>query len=236
MSSTLNWVSLPVVPYGQALALQHQLRDRLIESDDGAGWVLTLEHPPTVTLGKRGTLDALAAPHTLHENDVEVFQIDRGGEATYHGPGQLVIYPVLRLNSLGLGVVDLIRGLADSISKTLESYGVSANYDADHPGVWTDDAVPRKIASVGMRVSRGVTTHGAAVNLTNEMLPFTWIVPCGMPNAPMACLCDISSREVSVAGFTDELMSNFKDFLGCSWRHATVSMPASHTWSRPVSF
>lgn len=232
----LKLVRLTSVPYGQALALQLRLRERLKEGEPGPGWLVALEHPPTVTLGKRGKPEHLVSRDALRERGVEVYQIDRGGEATYHGPGQLVIYPIVRLDDLGIGVVDLIRGLANSLSNTLREYGVESSYDTDHPGVWTDDEVPRKIASVGMRVSRGVTTHGAAVNLLNDMLPFTLIVACGMPNAPMARLADIADTELTLDDFLDRFLVYFAEFLGQEIEEATVSMPAAHEWAEALDY
>jgi len=229
----LKLVRLAEVPYGQALTLQHRLRQELQAGVEGPGWLVALEHTPTVTLGKRGTLEHLVSRSALTERGIEVFRIDRGGEATYHGPGQLVIYPLVRLDELGLGVVDLVRGLARSIADTLAEYGVESSYDVGHPGVWTHDEVPRKIASVGMRVSRGVTTHGAAINLVNDMLPFTLIVPCGMPNAPMARLGDLA-EDVSLDDFLERFMVHFGDFVERDLEESTVSMPAAHDWAQAL--
>lgn len=212
------------VPYAQALALQLSLRERLQKGDPSAGWVLCLEHPPTVTLGKRGKDADLISPAFLESRGVPVFRIDRGGEVTYHGPGQLVIYPIIRLADLDLGVVDLIRGMAKCLSDTLAEFGVEAEYSVENPGVWTLETPSRKIASVGMRISGGVSMHGAAINLTNDMTPFSWIVPCGMPEAPLVNLQALNA-DVSLETFREAFLTRFGEFLGVEWDAASLELP-----------
>ena len=225
----LGLARLGVVPYGQALALQLQLRERLQQGESTPGWVLCLEHPSTVTLGKRGKDHDLVSPQFLQSKGVPVYRIDRGGEATYHGPGQLVIYPVLRLADLKLGVVDLIRGMAGCLSDALAEFGVGAAYDVEHPGVWTTQEPPQKIASVGMRVSGGVSIHGAAINVVNDMTPFQWIVPCGMPEAALVNL-QTMSPETTLEDFREAFLGRFGEFLGVEWVDADVELPASEAW------
>lgn len=227
---------LGVVPYGQALALQLELRQKLQAGSEESGFLLLLEHPPTVTLGKRGKEADLVSPGFLSSKGVEVFRIDRGGEATYHGPGQLVVYPILRLADFGIGVVDLIRGLAGSLCDSLGAlYGISARYDVEHPGVWTTDEPSRKMGSVGMRVSGGVTTHGAALNLSNDMAPFSWIVPCGMPDAPMIRLAQLVGP-VDFQAFQDDFVERFAEFLGADAVADDVALPERERWETPLAF
>ncbi len=230
------------VPYGQALALQHRLREQLIEDEvpeQTAGWLIFLEHEPVVTLGKRAKHDDLVDRERLRARGVEVFPIDRGGEATYHGPGQLVVYPVVELERLGMGVVDLVRGLADCIAEAFADFGVSAGYDTDHPGVWTDDEEPRrKLASVGMRVRRGVTTHGAAVNLTNDMRPFSMIVPCGMPGAPMARLADYTDHTDAIEPrtFRNRLHDGLEQLTDTTLVAGDADLPPDAEWVEPIDY
>ena len=222
-----------LVPYGQALAWQLKLRRRLQNNapPSSVGYLLCLEHPPVVTLGKRGSLDDIFGLDRLKERNTRFFKIERGGEATYHGPGQLVIYPVIRLDATDFGVVDIVRGLAGCLADTLAEYDVGAEYDGDHPGLWTTDHEPRrKIASVGMRVSGGVTTHGAAINLVNDLTPFSMFVPCGMPNAPMTRLVDWTDDPVDVDDFTDRFLKHFNDFLGASFEPAELQPPPRDEW------
>ncbi|MGM0556347.1 MAG: lipoyl(octanoyl) transferase LipB [Myxococcota bacterium] len=236
MTSKIGLVPLGVVPYGQALALQYALREQLRESsDEFMGYVLCLEHPPTITLGKRGKPEHLVNRHWIKEKGVEVYRVNRGGEATYHGPGQLIVYPIIKLERLGMGVVDLIRGLAGSLGSTLAEFGIEAAYDPDHPGVWTQDEEPhRKVASVGMRVQGGVTTHGAAINLVNDMIPFSMIVPCGMPNAPMARLVDYLEEDLTLEDFRDRFVGHFEAFLERDFDVTELELPAEADWEAPM--
>ena len=228
-----------LVPYGQALAWQLELRRRLQEgiADDAVGYLMCLEHPPVVTLGKRGTVDDIFGLQALRDRGAQFFKIDRGGEATYHGPGQLVIYPIVKLEALGLGVVDVIRGLATCLADTLLAYDVTAEYDSDHPGLWTvDTPIRRKIASVGMRLSGGVSTHGAAVNLVNDLTPFSFFVPCGMPDSSMARLADLSDREeIDVDEFTDRFLESFADFLDQPLEMLEATPPPEEDWVAPMT-
>ncbi len=239
----MKLIRLPVVPYGQALALQLQLRERLQnrEEQDGEseGYLVVLQHPPVITLGKRATMAALSAPGWVREQGIEVFKIDRGGEATYHGPGQLVIYPIVRLDALGLGVSDLVRGLAASIATVLGKYGVEAAYDPEIPGLWTQSETPsRKLASVGMRVSGGVSTHGAAINVVNDMTAFGMFTPCGMPDAPMGKLldyCDVGEGGAAefFDQFSEDVIGELAGFFGRELEAFEVELPGMGDWVSP---
>jgi lipoyl(octanoyl) transferase len=228
------------IPYGGALALQYELRERLLEGErpeDCAGYLVALEHPPVVTLGKRGEHTDLVARERLREHGIEVFEIERGGEATYHGPGQLVLYPIVELERLELGVVDVVRGLAGGIADVFERFDVPSGYDSDHPGVWTDDEPHRKLASVGMRVRKGITTHGAAVNLTNDMEPFSMIVPCGMPDAPMGRLADrvdVPDDAIAPERLADPLIEHVAELTETEIVEADLELPPSSNWVEPV--
>lgn len=231
-----------LVPYGQALTLQLDLRERLRARGEGdpVGYVVCLEHPPVVTLGKRGELDALVAPELLARQGVEVFKIDRGGEATFHEPGQLVVYPILHLKALELGVVDLIHTMAALLAEAIAPHGAIARYDREYPGLWTEEETPRKIASVGMRVSGGVTTHGVAINLINDMTGFGWIVPCGMPTAPLCRLLDLATPapEDPRALFDDvrrAFLDGLADYLGHPFEPMELELPPRERWQAPLS-
>jgi lipoate-protein ligase B len=225
---------LGTLPYGQGLALQHDLRRRLQEKHDPtlAGYVLALEHTPTVTLGKRGQWIHLKNPDHLRNEGIEVFRVDRGGEATYHGPGQLVIYPILRLDAFRFGVADLVRGLAAALTRSLEALQIDTVYDPEHPGVWTTRDPRKKIASVGMRVSGGVTTHGMAVNITNDMRPFSMIVPCGMPDSPLMRLNDLDP-EFTVSNLTPTVMKHLFSFLDKEVETHRIDLPPKEEWMNP---
>ena len=165
------------VEYAAGLDLQREMHSRVADGDmDGA--LLLLEHPHVYTLGRRGRLDDILAPtDRLSSLGVEVHHVDRGGEVTYHGPGQLVGYPVVSLRRLGMRPLEYVRSLERLLVDTLSSFGIAAEAEGYPTGVWTGGA---KIAAIGVRVSRGVTTHGFALNVSPDLGYFEHIVPCGM--------------------------------------------------------
>ncbi|MCA9565502.1 MAG: lipoyl(octanoyl) transferase LipB [Myxococcales bacterium] len=181
MATPLHFRYLGRAAYRPTLDLQHQLAEALAADGDAAETFLAVEHDPVFTIGRRGTGDEiLVSRERLDALGIDVVDVDRGGQVTYHGPGQLVIYPIVRIRPGHFGVSDLVRGLADSIRQVLAEEGVESRYDDENPGLWVDD---RKICSVGMRIRKGVSTHGAAVNLTTDLNAFGLIVPCGLPQS-----------------------------------------------------
>ena len=181
--------------YGAAIDLQHQFHSR-VAAVDLEGVVLLLEHPHVYTLGRRGTIDDVLAPaEILDELGVEVHHVDRGGEATYHGPGQLVGYPIVSLRRLGIRPMEYVRSLERALIGTLGDFGIAAESEGHPTGVWTGGA---KIGAIGVRVSRGVTTHGFALNVSTDLAYFDHIVPCGMRE------CQVTS--MAAAGVSVEVV------------------------------
>jgi len=180
------WVcELPVTPYREALALQEQLRARR-QRDEVPDTLLLLEHPPVYTRGRRsGGGELLFGEDFYRARGIEVLDCDRGGRLTYHGPGQLVGYPVMRIGDVGA----YLRAMEAAIIAALASEGVRAHSRAqegpDYTGVWV---AQRKIASIGVHVARAVTTHGFAINVSNELEPFSWVVACGLADVAMTSL------------------------------------------------
>jgi lipoyl(octanoyl) transferase len=190
------WIcDLGLVPYREALALQLELRAAR-QAEAIADTLLLLEHPPVYTRGRRAGEDELpAAPRALAGIPIEVVDVDRGGRVTYHGPGQLVGYPIVRIGD----VIGYLRALERAIIATLGREGVAARGGGERPtGVWT--ASGRKIASLGVHVSRRVTTHGFAVNADNDLAPFAWIVPCGLPDVEMTSVARETGRSATIDG------------------------------------
>lgn len=141
-------------------------------------WVV--EHPPVFTQGQAGRPE-----HLLYAGDIPLVQSDRGGQITYHGPGQIVVYLLLSLRQLGLGVRSLVSALENSVIEVLASYGVAARARADAPGVYVGEA---KIAALGLRIRRGYSYHGLALNVDMDLGPFQHINPCGYANMPVTQL------------------------------------------------
>jgi lipoyl(octanoyl) transferase len=178
MADRLLVAELGTVEYGEAVALQQELHGRRRE---GAleDVLLLLEHPPVYTCGRRSEPGELPMGEAWYRGQgIDVVTTDRGGRVTYHGPGQLVGYPIMQITD----VVDYLRRMERAIVAALADVGVSARVRDGLTGVWADD---RKIASIGVHVSRGVTTHGFAVNVVNDLQPFEWIVPCGLDGVQM---------------------------------------------------
>jgi lipoyl(octanoyl) transferase len=171
------------IDYAEAHALQKRLVD-----DRAAGTIgdqlLLLEHPPVLTLGRQSDpAHILATDEELAARGIAVERTERGGEVTYHGPGQLVAYPIVRLHDRGLLVRPFVRALEAALVETCAAEGVSAARRDGHPGCWCDrdGASPRKIGALGLRVERGVSYHGIALNVTVDLADFELIDPCGMP-------------------------------------------------------
>jgi lipoyl(octanoyl) transferase len=182
---------LGTVAYRDALAIQADLLTRR-KADELPDTLLLLEHPPVYTRGRRSADGELTLGEDFYrERDIEVVPTDRGGRVTYHGPGQLVGYPIMRVSDIGAH----LRTMEAAIVTALAAIGIEArsrcDEGIDYTGVWVED---RKIASIGVHVSRGVSTHGFAVNVTNDLEPFEWIVPCGLPEVTMTSLANELGR------------------------------------------
>ena len=172
---------LGAVPYLEGWRLQEALATRVRAGGEGA--VLLLEHPHVFTIGRRGTIDHLLANRAdLRALGAEVYRVDRGGDITYHGPGQLVAYPILSLDAWGGDLVAYVRALESAVMTTAAALGVAAERVRRKTGVWVTGPVPSKLAAIGVRVSRGVTTHGLALNVTTDLSWFERMIPCGFPH------------------------------------------------------
>jgi lipoyl(octanoyl) transferase len=186
------WVChLGAVEYREALALQERLRAAR-QRDAVPDLLLTLEHWPVYTRGRRSSAGELPMGEDWYRlQGIDVVETDRGGKVTYHGPGQLVGYPIVRVDD----VVEYVRTLERALVTALAQEGIAARarFDdgPDFTGVWVDE---RKIASIGVHVQRGVTTHGFAVNVENDLQPFSWIVPCGLEGVQMTSVIKETGR------------------------------------------
>jgi lipoyl(octanoyl) transferase len=180
------WVChLGVVPYRDALGIQHAIRTRR-QAGELPDTLLLLEHPPVYTRGRRsGDADLQLGEDFYRARGIEVIDTDRGGRLTYHAPGQLVGYPIMAVQDIG----SYLRTMEAAIVAALADEGLDAHArpqdGPDYTGVWVRE---RKIASIGVHVSRGVATHGFAVNVDNDLEPFSWVVACGLPEVSMTSL------------------------------------------------
>jgi lipoyl(octanoyl) transferase len=189
----LNLIHLGRVDYASALHLQKQLTDAR-HAQRISNTLLLLEHPPVLTLGRNSSrTNILASDQLLTQRGVEIHEINRGGDVTYHGPGQLVGYPILDLRSFTprLGAVDYVRLLEEALIRACSDFGIPAQRIAARTGVWTISAgaVPeKKIAAIGVHIARGITSHGFALNVTTDLRDFHLIVPCGISDRSVTSL------------------------------------------------
>ncbi len=206
------------IEYPSALSLQRDLHLRVVNGDFPA-LLLLLEHPHVYTLGRRGAeSDILVSESTLRGLGATVYHTDRGGEVTYHGPGQIVGYPILDLRAAGLGPLAYVRALERVIVSTLAELGIHATSEDRPTGVWVSDS---KIAAIGVRVSHGVTMHGFALNVDPDLSYFDHIVPCGMPGASVTSIAE-HGVGLDVSDVGNVLTSHFANVLSLSVTHTTL--------------
>ena len=225
MSAEVLVVRCGLVPYEEALVAQRWLRAARIE---GAvpDVLLLLEHPPVYTRGRRSDDGELPMAREWYEmQGIEVSDTDRGGRVTYHGPGQLVAYPIVSLRPYDDDVHEYVRRLERVAIEALAEHGVSATTIEGLTGVWTEGrraekrtmsalfgpSAPKKIGSIGVHVSRGVTTHGLAVNVNNDLQPFEWIVPCGIEGCRVTSLSRELGAEQDLDAFADTVAARFAE-------------------------
>ena len=188
-----------LTPYGEAVALQRALAED-VKAGARPDTVILLEHEPVVTLGRR--TDEAAELHLPDDVEVDVVETNRGGKSTYHGPGQLVCYPILDLNRHGRDLRKYVRDLERAIVRTIAAFGLEATTLEGLTGVWMPPSGglgPRKIASIGVHASRWVTTHGYALNVDLDPAPFTeWITACGLEDAQFTTMSAELGRPLAV--------------------------------------
>jgi lipoate-protein ligase B len=190
-------VDLGVIPYPEAWDLQLRLVEARARGGLSNEVVLLVEHPPVFTLGKRGGRENLLIPEQrLRQTGIPLVQVERGGNITYHGPGQLVAYPIVHLPSVGLGVVDLVERLEEVMIRTCGAFGVRAERNALNRGAWVG---LKKIGSIGIAVRRGVSFHGLALNVNPDLTPFGWIQPCGLEGVGVTSIQSEAGKPVDIA-------------------------------------
>jgi lipoyl(octanoyl) transferase len=218
VSAKVLVVRCGLVPYEEARVAQRWLEGARQE-DEVPDVLLLLEHQPVYTRGRRSTDEELPMrPEWYEMQGIEVHDTDRGGRVTYHGPGQLVAYPIVSLKPYDDDVHEYVRRLERVAIGALAEHGVAAGTIEGLTGVWTEGEPPgpeagadaaRKIGSIGVHVSRGVTTHGLAVNVNNDLQPFEWVVPCGIDNCRVTSLSREHGAEQDLAAFADTVTARY---------------------------
>jgi lipoyl(octanoyl) transferase len=217
-------------PYGEALALQRSLAGAVSQRAI-PDTVILLEHEPVVTLGRR--TDEATELHIPDCVEVDVVETDRGGKSTYHGPGQLVCYPILDLNRHGRDLKKYVRDLEQSIIVTLARFGIVGERIEGLTGVWLT-APPRKIASIGVHASRWVTTHGYALNVDLDPAPFTeWITACGLEDAAFTSMARELGRAIGLDDVRPAAADALAEVFGLELEEL-ASEDGAGLWPQPV--
>jgi lipoyl(octanoyl) transferase len=230
MSRGAYLMSFGLVPYAEAFALQRSLAGAVSQ---GAipETVIFLEHPPVVTVGRRTEADREL--HIPEGAKVEIAETDRGGKSTFHGPGQLVCYPILDLANHGKDVKRYVRNLEDALVRTLAAFEIEGELIEGLTGVWLTRP-PRKIASIGVHVSRWVTTHGYALNVDLDPAPFTeWITACGLEDAAFTTMARELDRPIATDEVRPAAIAAIAEVFGLDFEELPADDGAG-LWTQPI--
>lgn len=222
MSPVISVLQLGTIDYATGLRLQERLVE--LRKQGAIGDVLLLlEHSPVITLGRTAkTANIVGAPELLARRGVEVFESDRGGDVTFHGPGQLVGYPIFDLrafpsaeaNRKTLGAIEYVRRLEEVLIRTSAIFSIPAKRIAGLTGVWTEGAEESKIAALGVHISRGVTSHGFALNVTTDLSFFNLIIPCGITSKPVTSMARELEKPPSMSEVANAVSRQFGQVFG----------------------
>ena len=206
-AAELEVLRLGQVPYGEALRLQAE-RVELRQRGEGRDLLLLLEHPPVITLGRGADRRNLLFPESeLNRRGIEVFETGRGGDVTFHGPGQLVGYPILLLPPERRDLHRLLRDVEEALLSVAADFGIDARRESGLTGVWVGR---EKLAAIGMRVARWVTSHGFALNVGADLSGFDWIVPCGIRDKGVTSLQRLLGRPVAMEEAAESVERHFR--------------------------
>ncbi len=207
-------IDLGMIEYQKAWDIQHQLWSRRV-GEEVPDLLLFLEHPHVITLGRRGNRSHLiASPAVLESMKVPLFHVERGGDVTYHGPGQIVIYPIINLKEYGYRLVRYVAQLEEVILSALKDFGIIGRRDSLNRGVWVER---EKIASVGVAIKRWVSFHGASLNYETDLKYFELINPCGLEGIKMTSMAKILGAKISRDRLVDRIGFHFMHVFQRDW-------------------
>ena len=205
-------IELPVTEYKEAWQLQSNLVAAKYHKTTHKNVVLLLEHPPVFTLGRRGGLNNLrVSDNFLEKADIPVIQVERGGNITFHGPGQLVVYPIIHLQAAKLSVVHYVENLEEVMIRTAADWGITAVRNPINRGVWVGN---RKLGSIGIAIRRGICFHGMALNVNTSLEPFQWITPCGLEDTEITSMETEHCGNVSMKQVSERVKHHFESVFG----------------------
>ncbi len=199
---------LELVEYGRAHKLQGTLHRKRV-NEEIPDVLLLLEHPPTLTIGRSGSMEnVLVSKEKLADEGIALFFIERGGDVTFHGPGQLVGYPIMDLSHRGKDVHRYVHDLEEILIRTLKDFSIDASRDESHAGVWVEN---EEIAAIGLSVQKWVSMHGFALNVNPNLEHFSYINPCGFPDRRATSISRLLGQEVPMDEVTDRLLAHFSE-------------------------
>jgi lipoate-protein ligase B len=212
-------IDLGLIDYERAWDLQHQFWSRRVE-EELPDLLLILEHPHVITLGRRGNrLHLIASSEVLEAMKIPVFHVERGGDVTYHGPGQLVVYPIFDLKEYGYRLIRYIGQLEEVILDVLKDFGIEGRKDSLNRGVWVDG---EKIASVGVAIKRWVSFHGFSLNYETDLKYFELINPCGLEGKKMTTMAKILGTIISRERLVEKIVFHFKQIFERDWEEKEI--------------
>ena len=214
--SILNIQDLGQAAYTPTLKLQKRLVDEVKTSPDDTAYLLLVEHnPPVITLGRRGKdEDFRISREEFAERGIEIHETSRGGEVTFHGAGQLVGYPIIRIDRRGRDVRGYVRKLEETIIRLLKKFDIKAGRRKGFTGVWVGDELNQKIAAIGVAVHRWTTYHGFALNICTDLSNFDLFVPCGITDKSVTSMSKVLSRDITLQQVKPLLIETFAEIFG----------------------
>jgi len=202
---------LGLVDYGEAYHRQRRLLKKRLDGEI-EDTLLLLEHPPTITIGKSGKLEnVLVSQEQLASEGISLFFTDRGGDVTYHGPGQMVAYPIIDLRNRGRDIHRYVNELEEVVIRTLADFSIAAHRDGGHAGVWVKEG---EIAAIGLSVKRWITMHGIALNVNSNLEHFSLINPCGFSDRTATSISKLLSKNIPMEEVIEGLITHFSDVFG----------------------
>jgi len=222
LENTVHVIDTGLMPYQRVLTLQEKLFHKNVaakeKGDATENYLILCQHPPVFTLGKSGKREnILVSDNDLH---AEFYHVNRGGDVTFHGPGQLVVYPILDLDSMHMGLAQYILNIEETIINSLLPYGLKGERIENAAGIWlrNNKAIPhdRKIGAIGVKASRNITMHGLAFNVTTDLTYFDKIVPCGLEGKGVTSLQKELNRNVSMDDYKLHFLESFSKVFSCT--------------------
>ena len=219
MNQSAYIIDFGLMDYKKAWDLQHDLWSRRVKGEL-PDLLLFLEHPHVITLGRRGNRSHLiASPEVLEEMKIPIFHVERGGDVTYHGPGQLVVYPIFNLKEYGYRLIRYVDQLEEVILCVLKDFGMDGRKDSLNRGVWVNG---EKIASIGVAIKRWVSFHGFSLNYETDLKYFDLIHPCGLVGKKMTSMTEILGEKITRKSLTERICFYFKDVFQKDWEEKSL--------------